>query len=207
MALQSTGTGADIIAHGGSVNNSQGQRGSIRIKTGGYMQFHNGSRWLTDGSQVVWGDGNFNFNAGGGVTKLLSSRTGSANLADGQSRTTTFEVDSRTLNGWLGNDVSARLGEGKIFAAANVNNKLGQLKSAYNVGSITKSGVGIVTYNITEALPSNKVGLAYQSDLSSAEFPYGTPSTTQVTVRGTLNSGASGDATDSGMHLSIIKFR
>jgi hypothetical protein len=206
MALQSSGTSADIIAHGGNVSNASGSKGDIRIKTNGYMQFHNGSRWITDGSQVVYGNGEFRVNGANGVKKTVTSRNGSANLATNQTRTSTYEFDTRTVNGWVGDGFLANAGAGKIFAAANCDNRSATKKASYNVSSVSKLGVGIMRYNLENSLPSNKVGLAYQSDLSSAEVPYGTPTTNQVTIRGTLNKGQSADATDSGFHLSLIKF-
>ncbi len=206
MALKSSGTGSDIIAHGGSVSNNQGSRGDIRVKTNGYLQFHNGTRWLSDGSQVTFGNGEIRVNGNNGVTKTLTSRNGTANLSTNQTRTSTYDFDTRTVNGWVGDGLLAQAGAGKIFAAANVDNRSAVKKSSYNVSSVTKRGVGVLTYNLEKALTSNKVGLAYQSTLSSAEVPYGTPTNSQVTIRGTLNSGASADAADSGFHLSLIKF-
>ena len=140
MALTSTGSKADTIAHGGSVSNASGQKGMMRVRTGSRIEYHDGTKWILDLSLPAFGNGKFNFNKGDATNVASSGSTPTANLATGSTSTTTYSINKTVTDGWVANKPpSGTIGWVDMALSANARTMTPLSKTGYT--SITKKTI------------------------------------------------------------------
>jgi len=157
MALISTGTRADTIAHGAAVSNSSGQRGMMRVRTGSRIEYHDGTKWILDLSLPAFGNGTFTFTQGDGTKITKSGSTPTANLATSSTSTTSFAIDKTVTDEWVANRPPlGTIGWVDATIAVNPNNQT--IFTSHNYSSVARLSKGQYRYtHVNVGAANNKV--------------------------------------------------
>ncbi len=183
MALISTGSKADTIAHGGSVSDASGSKGMMRVRTGGKIEYHDGSKWIADLSLPAFGDGTFNFTSGDATEVTKTGDTPTSNLATSKTRT------------WVDMARSCNPRTLTIYS-----------KTGYNsISKRTLGGEEVYEFSHRSVGGTNKWTLGASNSAPVAKDPYKTYySATQHTAHYTNEDGSTRHPVQASYFLSIL---
>ncbi len=207
MALISTGSKADTIAHGGLVSDASGSKGMMRVRTGGKIEYHDGSKWIADLSLPAFGNGTFNFTAGTATKVTKTGDTPSANLATSKTSTTTFSIDKTVTDGWLANKPpSGTIGWVDMAISCNPRNLTISSKTGYTaIAKLTRDGEEVYEYSHGSVGGTNKWTIGASNSAPAAKDPYKTYySATQHTAHYTNEDGSTRHPVQASYFLAIL---